>query len=208
MSLIVAVNTGTQDDEYGASGTEWTDVSPANDDLIFSAGSDVVKDGEPIPSQNQLIQAGVVLTGAEQTVPFYFLADTSANLLKEIHLAGNQDKQYVFACVFDSATASEPVLEVWDDSNLDTVDILELGAGTPSSSWYRGITTTTSSAGTNWTGSRLAGSSDGNFLWLNDENGALSGADTLYFQFKIVMPTTATAGASAVPVFVVKYLTN
>lgn len=208
MSLIVAVNTGTADLEYGVSGAEWIDVSPANDTLIFSAGSDTVKDGEPIPSQNQLIQAGVVLSGAEQIVPKYFLADVSANLLREIHLAGNQDKRYVFACVFDSATASEPVLEVWDDSNLNSVDIPELGAGTPSSSWYRGIVTTDSSAGTDWTGSRLAGSSDGNFLWLNNQNGALSGADNLYFQFKIVIPATATSGSSAVPVFVVKYLSN
>ena len=208
MSLIVAVNTGTADLEYGVSGAEWIDVSPANDTLIFSAGSDTVKDGEPIPSQNQLIQAGVVLSGAEQIVPKYFLADVSANLLREIHLAGNQDKRYVFACVFDSATASEPVLEVWDDSNLNSVDIPELGAGTPSSSWYRGIVTTDSSAGTDWTGSRLAGSSDGNFLWLNNQNGALSGADNLYFQFMIVIPATATSGSSAVPVFVVKYLSN
>jgi hypothetical protein len=205
MSTKIAVNVGLIDAEYGV-GSTWVDISELNDKLIFSAGSNVVIDGASLPSQSDLIQAGVILSGAEITVPKYFLADLSDNLLKEIHLAGNQNSQYVFAVVFDGATASEPVLEVWDDTDYDSVLIPELGAGTPASSWYRGITTTTNPAGVNWVGSRLAGSSSGHFLLLNDGNGALSVADTLYFQLKIVIPSTATIGGSAVPVIICKYL--
>ncbi len=176
--------------------------------MIFSAGSTEVADGEPIPSQAQLISAGVVLTGAEQTVGKYFLQDISASELKEIFLMGNQDKQHVMAFDFDDATASEPVLEIWDDSDMDSIDDTTLGAGTPSSSWWKGITTTTSSAGIHWTGKRLAGSSDGHFLYLNNENGALTGADVLYCQLKIVIPASALNGGSSNIVLVTKWTSN
>ncbi len=208
MALIIYANTGTSDQELNTSGAEFTEFSVGNDSLIFSAGSNVVKDGEPIPSQSDLIQAGVILSGAEQIVPLYLLSDISANELKEIHNMGNQNKRYVMAFDFDATTASEPVLELWDDSDLDTIAGVTLGAGTPSSSWWRGITTTDALPGNNWVGSRLAGSGSGFFLELNDGNGALSGADTLYCQLKIVMPASATVGGSAVPVFAVKYTSN
>ena len=78
----------------------------------------------------------------------------------------------------------------------------------PSSSWWRGVVTTSSSPGNNWTGQKLAGSSSGYFLQLNDGNGALSGADTLYCNLKIIIPASATAGGSANPVFVVKWTSN
>jgi len=207
-ALTIYANTGTSDVELGASSAEFTEIDVDNDELIFSAGSDTVKDGEAIPNESQLNQAGILLTGAEITVDKYFLSDSSANQLKEIHNMGAGNYQYVLAFSFDGATASEPVLEIWDDSDLDSIDNSSLGSGTASSSWFRGITTTDSAPGSSWTGSRLAGSSDGYFLWLNNENGALSVADVLYCQLKIVIPgTQADAGAEA-PVIAVKYATT
>ena len=206
--LIIAVNNDTQDQEYGVSGVEWTDIDLANDYIIFTAGSDTVKDGESLPSQDDLNQAGVVLDGVGKTVDVYLLADYDANELKEIHNMGNQDKRYVMAFSFDGATASEPVLEVWDDSNLNTTNSVSLGEGTPNNSWFRGITTTLSSRGTDWTGTALAGASTGNFLWLNDQNGALSGADVLYCNLKVVIPSTAEDSGSETPLIAVKYTTN
>jgi len=207
-AITIAVNTGNTDLAYGISGSEWVDIVPASDYLVFSNGSDVVADGETIPSESDFIQAGVLLTGIEQTVSKYFLADQSANQLKEISLMGNVDAQHVFAFDFDGATASEPVLELWDDSGLDTIDGTTLGAGTAANSWWRGITTTTASSGTNWVGSRLAGSGEGYFLWLNNQNGPLSVADTLYCQLKVVVPASAVTGGSAAPKIVVKYASN
>ena len=208
MSLQIFVNTGLTDQEYNTSGAQFTEFSVGNDALIFSAGSNVVKDGEPIPSQSDLIQAGVILSGAEQIVPTYLLSDLSANELKEIFNMGNQDKRYTVAFVFSALTASEPVLEIWDDSDLDTITGVTLGSGTPSSSWWRGITTTAGLPGNNWTGSRLAGSGSGFFLLLNNGNGPLVGADTLYAQLKIVIPASVTVGGSATPVFAVKWTSN
>lgn len=207
-ALTIYANTGTSDVEVGASGAEWTEIDIINDRLIFSAGSDNVADGEPSPSDTQLNSAGIVLTGAEITVDKYFLDDVSENELKEIVNMGSDNKRYVLAFSFDGATASEPTLEVWDDSDMDSIDLVCLGEGTASSSWFRGITTTSGLPGAGWAGSRLAGSSDGYFLWLNDESGALSGADVLYCQLKIVIPATQTDAGANTPVIAIKYATT
>ncbi|MHA2012763.1 MAG: hypothetical protein ACTSWG_10390 [Candidatus Helarchaeota archaeon] len=147
------------------------------------------------------------MDGSEQTFDTYLLSDADANELKEIFLMGSGNNRYVLAFDFDGATASEPVLEAWDDSDFDSFDLTVLGSGTASASWIRGITTTSGSPGASWTGSRLAGSADGYFLWLNDENGALSGADTLYCQLKVVVPSTQTDAGAETPLLVVKYAT-
>jgi len=209
MSLIVAVNCDTQDLEYGVSGVDWVDLNLTNDELIFSNGSAVVADGESIPSESELTQAGTVISDTvDVIVAKYFLADASEGILREIHNAGNQNKRYVFAFDFDGATASEPVLELWDDDNLNTTDLTSLGAGTPANSWWRGVVTTYGAPGASWVGSKLAGDSSGHYLSLNNENGALSGADTLYCNLKIVIPAGTTSSGLEQPVFVVKYTSN
>lgn len=207
-NVIVAVNHDTQDQPYGSSGVNWVDVNLDNDTLIFTGGSDVIADGESIPSASQLTQAGVLLDGTEKTISKYLLADLSANQLKEIFNMGNQNKRYVVAFVFDGPTASEPVLEAWDDDDMDTVDNVSLGGGVPSGSWIRGVVTTDALPGANWTGNRLAGASDGHFLWLNNQAGPLTAAKTLYCNLKLVIPATQTAGLAETPILVVKYTTN
>jgi len=207
-TLTIAVNNDSQDLAYGASGIIWTDIAVLNDFLIFTAGNTTVIDGATIPSSFQLSQAGVVLTGVETAIAHYLLADISDNELKEIHLMGNGDYRYVLAFDFDGITTSEPVLEAWDNSNLDTTDLASLGSGTPASSWLRGVTTTDNSPGATWTGSRLAGSADGHFLWLNNGNGALTVASTLYCNLYMAIPASQTAGGAETPVLVVKYCTT
>lgn len=209
-TLVVAVNGSLSDTAYDVSGANWIDIVPATDSLIFSNGSAVVADGNAIPSQTQLIQAAPVLSGVQQVVTKCFLADASTGLIEEIKNAGNQNKRYVFAFDFDGATASEPVLEVWDDSDLDSVLDTTLGAGTPSNSWWRGIVTTSGLPGANWalTGTRLAGSTAGNYLSLNNGAGALIGATILYCNLAIVIPASATAGGTAQPKICIKYTSN
>lgn len=213
-ALKIYVNTGTVDDEYGVSGTTWTEMDLTNDKIIFTAGSSSVADGQPLPSSAQLNSAATLITNAEQVVAHTLLYDFSANLLKELHNAGNQNKRYVWAFSFDGATASEPVLEVWDDSSLTTIYNYSLGGDpvalttSPTTSWVRGITTTSSAPGADWVGSRLAGDSDGHFLYLNDENGALTVADVLYCQMKIVVPASFETPRAEANVFAVKYTSN
>jgi len=210
MALTVHINVDTQDETLQTSGIDWVEFSEIDDQLIFSAGNDEVEEGADIPTQAELISAGVRLTGSQIVVSEYFLSDISDVLLKKIDLMGNLDNRFVIAFDFDASTASEPTFEVFDDINLNSIDNIMLGNGTPSNSFIRGVTTTTNSPGANWiTGAiKMSGSSDGNFLFLNDLNGFLTGATTLYAQLAIVVPSSQTVGFSGNPVFVVKWLEN
>lgn len=212
-TLNVYVNCDSSDSEYGTSGVDWVLHAEGSDKLIFSAGSATVADGESIPSEQDLIQAGtLVSTTVAVEVQKCFLQDTSDAILKEIHNAGNQNKRYTFAFSFSGATASEPVLEIWDDSDLDSTDLVCLGEGTPANSWFLGICTTSGLPGADWFagGSQInmAGSADSHFIYLNDENGALAGADVLYCQLGIKIPANPDDSASAQPVYVCKYTSN
>lgn len=206
-SLTIYANTGSSDIELGTSGAEFTEIDTTNDSIIFSDGSATVADGESIPSSTQLNSAAPVLDGTEQTFDSYFLSDDSSGTLKQIINMGSGNYRYVLAFSFDDSTTSEPVLEIWDDSDLDSINSVCLGEGTASSSWFRGITTTDALPGAGWTGSRLAGSSDGHFLYLNNENGALSAADVLYAQLKLVIPSTETDAGAETPVIAIKFAT-
>ena len=200
----IYANVGTADSALGVG--DFLEIDPLADSIIFTAGSDTVDEGEPIPSSTQLNQAGVILTGSQVIVDKYFVADDSENELREIQNMGNQNKRYVLAVDFTGGeTISEPVLEVWDNSDMDSADNISLGEGTPSNSWFRGIVTTDALPGEDWVGSRLAGSSDGYFLFLNNLSGALTVAKTLYCQLKVVIPATATQGGAEQNVIAVKY---
>lgn len=207
-ALSIWLNVSETDTALDESGGDWIEMDLDNDSLIFSNGSDVVADGEPIPTQSQLISAGVVLTGIQQIVPKYFLADVSANILREISLMGDTTGRYVVAFEFDDATATEPVLEIWDDDTLLTIDGTTLGAGTASNSWWKGITTTAGSPGASWSGFALAGSSSSHYLSLNNGSGALVADGVLYCNLKIIVPSSASVGLSTNPVIVVKYTSN
>lgn len=205
MGLNIYVNHSAVDSPLLTSGVDWVLVDPDNDALIISEGSDVVADEEPSPGESALNSAGIVLDGSEQTYDKYFLNDASAILLKEIFLMGEGDYRYVLAFDFDDSTVSEPVLEVWDDSSMDTVASVVLGTGTPTNSWIKGITTTDGLPGVSWVGNTLAGASDGHFLWLNNENGALSVAKTLYCNLRVVVPSSQGDAGASLPVLVCKY---
>jgi len=212
-NLIVAVNNDTQDLEYGSSGVNWIDLAfIANlsaDTLVFSEGSDTVDDGEAIPSQSDYNQAGTILHPTNDVeVAKCLLADASAGLLREIfNFADN--KRYVFCASFDGATASEPVLELWDDVNLNSRDLNSLGLGVAGDSWWKGAVTTDGLPGASWAGTPLAGNADGYFLWLNNENGVLgSGGGELYFNLKIVIPGGLEVSGLEQPVMAIKYLAN
>jgi len=204
--MDIYANCDSVDSPLLTSGVDWVLVDVDVDYLILlTNGSASVADGQPIPSTTQLNQAGLILTGVEQTCSKYFLADDSANLLKQIHNMGAGNKRYVLAFDFAAGTASEPVLEAWDSISMDSADNVVLGEGTPSSSWIAGIVTTDALPGVGWTGVRLAGDTAGHFLNLNNGNGALSGAATLYCTLKVIVPATEVDGGAENPIIVVKW---
>jgi len=207
-SLTIYFNTSSQDLPRGSSGVDYLTFDEDNDELIFSNGSTVVADGEPIPSETALNQAGIIISDADQVVPKYFIADNDVNLLKEIHNMGNQNKRYVVCFSFDNTVASEPVLEVWDDDTVDTTDSYSLGAGTPADTWWRGVLTTDSLPGEDWVGTTLAGDTPGHFLWLNNQAGAFIGAKDLYINLKIIVPASFAYSGVESPCLIVKFCSN
>lgn len=208
-NLLLSINVDpTQDSPRGTVGVVWQDIALGSDYLVFTQGSPAVANGQPVASSSQLSSAGIVITGSDIVIPYYLLADVSANLFKECKMMGQVNHQYALAFVFDGATTSEPILEAWDDSNLNTINFSCLGAGTASLSWLRGVTTTSGAPGSNWVGSRLAGSADGNYLLLNSGLGALTGATTLYCNLYMTVPGTQTTGGAENPILVCKYTTT
>jgi hypothetical protein len=203
--MDIYLNTGTVDDVLGVG--EFVLMDNDVDYLIMlTNGSVAVADGQPIPTTTQLNNAGLVVTGVEQTCSKYFIADDSANLLKQIDNMGAGNKRYVLAFDFtELVTASEPVLEAWDDVTMLTADDVVLGSGTPSASWIAGIVTTDALPGVGWSGVRLAGDTAGHFLNLNNGNGALVAPKTLYAQLKVVMPSTEVDGGNENPILVCKW---
>lgn len=203
------INNLSDEIAYNVSGSDWVEVDSTADYFIFSAGSVTVADGESIPSDTDLNRAAVQLDDTNPVnVSKYFLADVSTNLLEEVKNAGNQNKQYAFCAVFDSATASEPQIECWDNSDMDSYNTVELGSGIPANSWYKAVTTNTGVPGADWTGTKLAGSGSSNILLLNDGNGALSAAGNLYFNFKVLIPGGYVTPGLSTPILVVTYCTN
>jgi hypothetical protein len=208
-NLTLLINNTLTDIAVVNIGTDWIAVDPNADTFIFSQGGGSVADGQVIPSESLLNRYAVQLDDTNPvTVPKYFLADFSANLLKDVKLAGNQNKRYVFAASFDGATATEPILECWDTSNMDTILSAALGAGTPSASWYKGVCTTSALPGVNWVGVALAGDGISNSILLNNGAGALSGAGILYFNFKVVIPGGYLTPGLYTPIMAIIYATN
>lgn len=205
MSVQLYVNVGTSDLARSESGSEYVLVDLTYDKIIITNGSDVVTDEAALPTEAQLNSAGTLLEGTLKNANKYYLYDYSAGKLREIYGMGNQDAQYVLCFAFDALTNTEPVLEAWDSSDLNTTDLEVLGEGTPANSWLRAICTTTSSSGSSWVGTIMAGSGAGRYIQLNDGNGALSGASDLYCNIKIVFPATAVSAFAVLPVIVVKY---
>jgi hypothetical protein len=207
-NAVLRINNTVNDSTYVAQPSYYIDVDVA-DTLIFSAGSAIVANGEPIPSSIELNDAATALNSLISIeVAKYFLADSSANLLKEMFNAGSVDKRYVFVCSFDGLTVTEPQLEAWDDIDVDTYSIACLGSGIPTNSWYRAICTTDASPGTSWVGTPLAGNGISNVVLLNSGNGALTAAKDLYFNFKVLIPVGITSPSSYAPVLAITYMTN
>lgn len=209
--LIFRVNKTSSDIAYAnmESGDEFYVDVAVDDVLIASAGSAAVADEQPIPDAIALNRAATLLDAIDPVeVAKYFLADTSYTKLREIFLAGSVNKRYVFCCSFDGATASEPVLEAWDNEDMDSTDLICLGTGVPALSWYKAICTTAGLPGAGWTGTALAGSGVDNSILLNNGTGPLTVAKDLYFNFYILIPAGITTPAGENPVLVITYTTN
>ena len=198
-NLIVRANYVDADVNYETTPADFIALDLDNDYLIWTEGDSTVKDlmtHEPTPSELNTA-ASQIDPDNPKTVDKCLLMDASFDVggayYTHLVVGMGENKRYVFAFSFDGATASEPQLEAWDDSNHNTTDVHVLGDGTPASSMVKAVCTTASLPGVSWAGTAIAGAD--NIVQLNNGNGALSAlgsgitSQELYCNCKIVIPT-------------------
>ena len=195
-NLDIMVNYVDADVNYETTPADYITMDLDNDYLIWTEGDATVKDLMLAkPTSDQLNAAATLIDpDAIKTVNLCLLMDDSGlggYYTREVK-GMSENKRYVFGFSFDGATASEPVLEAWDDSNHDSTDNNVLGAGTPASSMLKAVCTTNALPGSSWVGTAIAGA---NTLQLNAGNGAISdpgsGLTTeLYANIKITIPAS------------------
>jgi len=204
------INNSSTDSPLGTPGVDWVEVDNINDTFIFSNGGLGVTDGDDTPTDEELNRAAVQLSESVAIEPeHYFLLDYSDDELKELFLAGNKNKRYVFCASFDGATATEPQLEAWDNASMNSFVNPCLGGGFASLSWYKAISTNLSLPGSPWgSTTTLAGNGISHYLLLNNGSGALSIATNLYFNFRIIIPAGYIIPAVHTPVLAIVFTTN
>jgi hypothetical protein len=215
-TLTVSANIVDADVNYETTPADYIDLDLTNDYLIWTAGDATVKDlmtHEPLTSELNAAATSIDPDDAT-TVSLCLLMDYSHDVGGAYYthtvIGMGLNKRYVFAFRFDGATASEPQLEAWDDSNHDSYDNHVLGNATPANSMVKAVCTTSSLPGASWTGTAIAGSSSTRVVQLNDGNGAIaapaSGETTdLYANIKIVIPAGYATPATETFILTVRY---
>jgi len=213
-NLTVSANILDADLAYDASGASYIDMDLTNDYLIWTEGDAIVKDlMTHEPTADELNDASTIIDpSSDTTVNLLLLMDYSHDVGGSYYthkvIGMGENKRYVLGFRFDDATASEPQLEAWDDSDHDSYDNHVLGNGTPANSMVKAVCTTSGAPGASWAGSAIAGGS--NVLELNDGNGAISApasgtTEDLYANVKIVIPAGYATPATETFVLTVRY---
>lgn len=185
----------------------WVKVE-SGDFLLWSDGSSDVADGKPIPIEAQLNIAATLLDVLAHEVSYCFLLDATTGLCEKIPNAGSQAKRYVFCFAFSGATATEPTLEAWDDTDHDTNNDYCLGEGTGTNSWLLGVLTTNGTPPSSWVGTPISGNGVSSSILLNGGSGALTGAKDVYVNLKVLIPGGVTTPSSEQPPLTVRYCWN
>lgn len=205
VTMTLRVNYVDADVSYPTTPADYIAMNLAQDYLIWTEGDATVKDLMTAePSESELNSAATKIDPDDpKTVAkcllFDYSHDVSGAYYTHLVKGMGENKRYVFAFSFDGATASEPQLECWDDSNHNTTAKHVLGNGTPANSFVKAVATTSSLPGADWAGTALAGS--GNILLLNEGNGALGElgsaevSQEIYANVKITIPGGYTTPA-------------
>jgi len=209
-TLTVKVNTTSNDTTDSGN---FITVDLANDKFIWSDGSSAVADGQDTPTSAELNEAAPLSpSGSVYEIPKMFLLDYSdtGQELKEVDLAGSDqggggNYRYVLRFEFDAATATEPTLEAWDDSDHDSYADVCLGETGANDSYVKVVRTTAGSPGASWTGTAIAGGSAKSQM--NGGAGALVGATTIYYNIRIELPDGSDPFAET-PVLTVRFTWN
>jgi hypothetical protein len=213
-TMTLLVNYVDADVDYQTTPADFIALDLANDYLIWSEDLDDLMTHEP--TTDELNEHAVIIDeDDDKMVPECLLMDKSHDVggsyYTHLVIGMGDNKKFVFAFSFDGATANEPQLEAWDDSDHDSTDKHVLGAGTPADSMVKAICTTTSAPGASWTGTAIAGSGATRVVKLNDGSGALPELESgevsqeLYANIKIVIPQAYATPAIETFVLTVRF---
>jgi len=212
-NVDIIVNKINADHNYQDNPADFVIIDLTNDYLVWSEGSSEIADGKDEPTENELNSASPIIDPTlSKTVSKCFIFDKSdgGGLLRLLNGMGI-NKRFTFGFSFDGATASEPQLEVWDNTDHDSTAFHVLGNGTPANSMIKGVCTTIALPGESWVGNPLAGAT---VLLLNNGSGALNELETLvdsqelYCNLKIVIPAAYATPAVEPFVLSLRYMWN
>ena len=193
------LNKTSDDVSYASDPTKYVKFEDGADKLVFAAS-------EPSSiAEADLNAAQTIVSGNALEIANLYLYDGSAGIFRHIPLAGSGAYRYVFCfhMTGDDGTLTEPKLQVWDDSNHDSNDLVCLGETVVANSFVHVIETRI--GGTpdpNWNGIKISGSTG---LPLNGDEALLNATD-LYFNLYIKIPADVARQESESPVFSVRYL--
>ena len=194
--LTLKVNIGDALIPYDGSGAEYLDMDLEFDYLIWTQGSETIKDKMLAePEEADLNEASTIIDeNDDKLVPLCLFMDYShaENYYTRKVVGMGENKRYVFCFSFSGATANEPQLEAWDNENHNSYAKHVLGQTGARDSFVKAKCTTGVLPGEDWNGTAIAGS--GSVVKLNSGLGALdvlpSGetSQELYANIKIVIP--------------------
>lgn len=188
----------TAHEEGSGEHDDWVGITSgsAGHTLVFT-GPDAI-DGDVTTTRDTII----IPAAGSKEIDKTFIDDGST--IEQVPLAGTDqggqeggDNQYVFCVYFDGETASAPYLEMWDDSDHDSIAAQVLGLGTPGNSMVYGIVTTGASPGSaDWAGHadavRMAGSGSADRLDVNIGSAIGSAGGNIYWNMMIRVLSSAT----------------
>ena len=181
-------------------------VMDTGDKLVWRSAQRLDGDDWDDPVKYPVVRPVSGSKEAEKT----FMVDLSANKYEQIPLAGTTgggqsggNTRYVFAAYVDGATEAAPYLECWNTSSHALANGTFLGAGTPTNSLIKAIATTNGAPGSaTWTGTPLSGEDSRVAL----DTDALTGAKYLYWNLKLVVPSTFAPEQSSLYVGAIRIL--
>jgi hypothetical protein len=219
--LSVKANLVDANVNYATTPADFITLDLVHDYLIWSEDLEDLLTHEP--TSDELNEHGIIIDeNAVKLVPEYLVMDYSHdwNGAYYTHLVKGmgENKRYVLCFSFDGATANEPQLEAWDDSDHDSSTKHVLGAGTPANSMVKAICTTGTPPGANWAtsgaGIAIAGSGATRIIKLNDGNGALDVLESgeisqeVYANIAVVIPQAYATPAVESFILTVRYTWN
>jgi hypothetical protein len=211
--LSIKANVVNADVDFATTPADYISLDLTNDYLIWSEDLEDHMTHEPTTDELNA-HAIIIDENANKTVPECLVMDYSHDFdgayYTQLVIGMGLNKRFVFGFSFDGATANEPQLEAWDDSDHETFDKNVLGLGVEGDSMVKAVCTTGALPGASWVGTAIAGQSATRVVKLNDGNGAIaieSGESTheLYANIKIVIPINYATPAVESFVLTVRY---